>query len=124
MKAKRLGAPDYANVEDQRRPTTGERTYAEGLSAKKPPDSPVSNYTKKSDKGSSATPFDVTKDEGVVASIDNALNRMAVNVSRKMNGPDIVAYDQSQPLPSRRAPKGNNPGSMAQMKFPRTSRSK
>jgi hypothetical protein len=28
------------------------------------------------------------------------------------------------PLPSKRAPKGNNPGSLAQMKFPRTSRSK
>ena len=30
----------------------------------------------------------------------------------------------NQPLPSKRAPKGNNPGSLAQMKFPRTSRSK
>jgi hypothetical protein len=30
----------------------------------------------------------------------------------------------NQPLPSKRAPKGNNPGSLASMKFPRTSRSK
>lgn len=107
MKTRNLSKPEYSSVEDRRgvfpRPPSKEDRLRELISRIPTEISPKKTISQPDDKPNLSRRIMLQAQHSASA----ALQRMG-----------------NQPLPSKRPPKGNNPGSVALMKFPKLTRSK
>ena len=104
---KNLGAPDYASIEDRRKtpsaPPTREQSIRDFISR---------------------IPADLLKKKNPSAEDDKPNLSRRIMLEADKSASAALQRMGNQPLPSRRPAQGNNPGSVATMKFPKTSRSK